>query len=95
MKRKLVVLFVMVAFMSLFIPKARACTPAPEPVTTTVSVVISTGGTAAVFPWPLVVMQGAVLLGASPWLIMYHNHPECRDQPTMGDMGACVQKGGK
>ncbi|RPI54975.1 MAG: hypothetical protein EHM49_02510 [Deltaproteobacteria bacterium] len=94
--KKMIIVLVLVAFLAAFIPNAGACgyAPCPEPVTTTVFVFLSHGGTASVFPWPLVGMQAGCLLAFSPWLIMYYNHPECRDQPTMGDMAECVQKGG-
>ena len=29
----------------------------------------------------------------SPYLIMYYNNPGCRNQPSIGDMSNCIQKG--
>jgi len=92
--KKTMILFLAVCFFLAVIPKSEAWVSC-EPVTTTTTIYVYVGGGggggAALGLLYALGGEVAVLLAFSPWLIMYHNNPECRKEQTMGDMAKCVQ----
>ena len=86
--KKISILLVMVLVLA-FVFNSYACPV--EPITPIVVVVASGGGGVAIgFIYPILI-EAAFIAAISPWLIMYHDNPQCRKETNVGDMVDCIQ----
>jgi hypothetical protein len=85
--RKLIVLLLIVAFLVVAIEANACAVQVVVPVVATVA-----GGTAGVVWVGLGVAAVAPFVLTSPYWWMFYANPECRKEPTLGDLSRCVQE---
>jgi hypothetical protein len=82
--KKLIILAMVVGFLFMANEaKAGFLIALPTAATATAGVVWVSLGVTAIAP----------LIVFSPYFYQFHKHPECRKEPTIGDLSSCVQYG--